>query len=180
VNCLSLSPCGSADLSSHGSVAWGLQRGKVESLLWSLARRCGLSGFAPIRPHVDLFCWLSLLRPTKERPYDLLGPWAFREVFYSFSGPGGYLSPTQTTPQLLFQVDLDELDEEEAPCTVLRNMSTSVHDAYISTRSTIILHEGVSTRRLFREDTSDAGLGICRPPKMHLHDAELKRGEDFG
>jgi hypothetical protein len=26
--------------------------------------------------------------------YDLLGPWAFREVFYSFSGPGGYLSPT--------------------------------------------------------------------------------------
>jgi hypothetical protein len=23
-----------------------------------------------------------------------LGPWAFRDVFYSFSGPGGYLSPT--------------------------------------------------------------------------------------
>jgi hypothetical protein len=23
-----------------------------------------------------------------------IGPWAFREVFYSFSGPGGYLSPT--------------------------------------------------------------------------------------
>jgi hypothetical protein len=35
-------------------------------------------------------------RPTKERPYDLLGPWAFREVFYSSSGPGGYLSPTLT------------------------------------------------------------------------------------
>jgi hypothetical protein len=34
-------------------------------------------------------------RPTKEWPYDLLGPWAFREVFYSFSGPGGYLSPTE-------------------------------------------------------------------------------------
>jgi hypothetical protein len=30
----------------------------------------------------------------KEWPYDLLGPWAFREVFYSSSGPGGYLSPT--------------------------------------------------------------------------------------
>jgi hypothetical protein len=30
----------------------------------------------------------------KERPYDLLGLWAFREVFYLFSGPGGYLSPT--------------------------------------------------------------------------------------
>jgi hypothetical protein len=42
-------------------------------------------------------CQPSLLivppRPTKEWPYDLLGPWAFREVFYSFSGPGGYLSP---------------------------------------------------------------------------------------
>jgi hypothetical protein len=23
-----------------------------------------------------------------------LGPWAFREVFYPSSGPGGYLSPT--------------------------------------------------------------------------------------
>jgi hypothetical protein len=23
-----------------------------------------------------------------------IGPWAFREVLYSFSGPGGYLSPT--------------------------------------------------------------------------------------
>jgi hypothetical protein len=94
VNCLSSSPCSSADLSSHGSVAWGLQGGKVGFLLRSLARRCGSSGFAPIRPHVDLLCWLSLPRPTKERPYNLLGPWAFREVFYSFSGPGGYLSPT--------------------------------------------------------------------------------------
>jgi hypothetical protein len=42
----------------------------------------------------SLLCWLSFPRPTKERPYDLLGPWAFREVFYFFSGPGGYLSPT--------------------------------------------------------------------------------------
>jgi hypothetical protein len=85
-----------ADLSSYGSVAWGLQRGKVGSLLWSLARRCGSSRFAPIRPHVDLLCWLSLPRPTKERPYELLGPWAFREAFYFFSGPRGYLSPTVT------------------------------------------------------------------------------------
>jgi hypothetical protein len=101
VNCLSLSPCNPADLSSHGSVAWGLQRGKVGSLLRSLARRCGSSGFAPIRPHVDLLCWLSLSRPTKEWPYDLLGPWAFHEVFYSFSGPGGYLSPIGSTPKNL-------------------------------------------------------------------------------
>jgi len=42
----------------------------------------------------SLLCWLFLLRPTKEWPYDLLGPWAFREVFYFFSGPGGYPSPT--------------------------------------------------------------------------------------
>jgi hypothetical protein len=28
-----------------------------------------------------------------------LGPWAFREVFYPSSGPGGYLSPTQEEPQ---------------------------------------------------------------------------------
>jgi hypothetical protein len=42
----------------------------------------------------SLLCWLFLPRPTKEWPYDLLGPWAFREVFYLFSGPGGYLSPT--------------------------------------------------------------------------------------
>jgi hypothetical protein len=94
---LSLSPCSSADLSSRGSVAWGLQRGKVRSLLWSLAWCCGSSGFAPIRPRVILLCWLFLPRPTKEWPYDLLGPWAFREVFYSFSGPGGYLSPTVVT-----------------------------------------------------------------------------------
>jgi hypothetical protein len=38
---------------------------------------------------------LSLPRPTKEWPYDLLGPWASREVFYPSSGPGGYLSPTK-------------------------------------------------------------------------------------
>jgi hypothetical protein len=42
----------------------------------------------------SLLCWLFLLRPTKEWPYDLLGPWTFREVFYFFSGPGGYPSPT--------------------------------------------------------------------------------------
>jgi hypothetical protein len=42
----------------------------------------------------SLLCWLSFPRPTKERPYDLLGSWAFREVFYLLSGPRGYLSPT--------------------------------------------------------------------------------------
>jgi hypothetical protein len=72
----------------------GFSAGKSGLCCDLLARRCGLSGFAPIRSHVALLCWLFLPRPTKEWPYDLLGPWAFREVFYSFSGPGGYLSPT--------------------------------------------------------------------------------------
>jgi hypothetical protein len=30
----------------------------------------------------------------KEWPYNLLGPWAFREVFHPSSGPGGYLYST--------------------------------------------------------------------------------------
>jgi hypothetical protein len=72
----------------------GFSAGKSGLCCDLLARRCGPSGFAPIRSHVALLCWLFLPRPTKERPYDLWGPWAFREVFYSFSGPGGYLSPT--------------------------------------------------------------------------------------
>jgi hypothetical protein len=33
-------------------------------------------------------------RPTRGWPYELWGLWAFREVFYPSSGPGGYLSPT--------------------------------------------------------------------------------------
>jgi hypothetical protein len=49
----------------------------------------------------SLLCWLSFPRPTKERPYELLGPRAFREAFYFFSGPRGYLSPTlRTSPRL--------------------------------------------------------------------------------
>jgi hypothetical protein len=46
------------------------------------------------RPYVDLLHWSFFPRPMKGWPYDLLGPWAFREVFYPFSGHGGYLSPT--------------------------------------------------------------------------------------
>jgi hypothetical protein len=57
----------------------------------------GPSGLAPTRPYVDPLHWSFLPRPMKERPYDLLGLWAFREVFYPSSGPGGYLSPTNTS-----------------------------------------------------------------------------------
>jgi hypothetical protein len=54
----------------------------------------------------SLLCWLFLPRPTKE-PHDLLGLWAFREVFYSFSGPRGYLSPTAAHHSFkLFQMDV--------------------------------------------------------------------------
>jgi hypothetical protein len=59
-----------------------------------LLNAVGPSGLAPTRPYVDLLLWSLLPRPMKEWPYDLLGPWAFREVFYPSSGPGGYLSPT--------------------------------------------------------------------------------------
>jgi hypothetical protein len=47
----------------------------------------------------------------KERPYDLLGPWAFREVFYPSSGPGGYLSPTTTS------YGCHDLVERDTPAT---------------------------------------------------------------
>jgi hypothetical protein len=30
-----------------------------------------------------------------------LGPWAFREAFYFFSGPRGYLSPTDSYPNVV-------------------------------------------------------------------------------
>jgi hypothetical protein len=48
------------------------------------------------------------------------------------------------------QVDLDELDDEEAPCIALRNMSIGdvskgIRRASTSTRSTIIFHTGIST-----------------------------------
>jgi hypothetical protein len=55
---------------------------------------CGPSGFALISLTSSFLCWLSFPRPTKEWPYELLGPWAFREAFYFFGGPRGYLSPT--------------------------------------------------------------------------------------
>jgi hypothetical protein len=40
-----------------------------------------------------LCCYLSL-GPRKNDLTNYLGPWAFREAFYFFSGPRGYLSPT--------------------------------------------------------------------------------------
>jgi hypothetical protein len=95
VNCLSLSSYDLADLSSPGSAAWCSSAGKSDLLLWLLAQRS-----EAIWTCVDpALRWFALLivpspRPMKEWPYDLLGLWALREVFYPASGPGGYLSPT--------------------------------------------------------------------------------------
>jgi hypothetical protein len=58
VNYLSLSSYGSADLSSPGSVAWGLQRGKAGSLLWSLAQRSDLTIHWALGPFVRSFILL--------------------------------------------------------------------------------------------------------------------------
>jgi hypothetical protein len=42
-----------------------------------------------------------------------LGPWAFREVFYPSSGPGGYLSPTRRD-KLLTDHELEAEEKERA------------------------------------------------------------------
>jgi hypothetical protein len=56
----------------------------------------------------------------------------------------------ETNGSQVEQVDLDELDDEEAPCVALRNMSIGdvskrIGRASISTRSTIIFHTSIST-----------------------------------
>jgi hypothetical protein len=76
----------------------GFSAGKSGLCCDSFVRRCGPSGFALISLTSSFLCWLSFPRPTKEWPYELLGPWAFREAFYFFSGPRGYLSPTGRNP----------------------------------------------------------------------------------
>jgi hypothetical protein len=57
----------------------------------------------------------------------------------------------ETNGSQVEQVDLDELDDEEAPCIALRNMSIGdvcpkeSERAHSSTRSTILLHASIST-----------------------------------
>jgi hypothetical protein len=97
VNQLSLSSYSSADPSSLGSVVRGSSVGRSGHCCDYLLEVIGPSGLAPIRPYVNLLHWSFLPRPTKGWPYDLLGPLAFREVFYPSSGPGGYLSPTNSS-----------------------------------------------------------------------------------
>jgi hypothetical protein len=94
VNRLSLSSYSSTDPSSLGSVVQASSAGRLGLCYDYSLEIIGPSGLARIRPYVDLLHWSFLPRPTKGWPYDLLGPWAFREVFYPSSGPGGYLSPT--------------------------------------------------------------------------------------
>jgi hypothetical protein len=56
----------------------------------------------------------------------------------------------ETNGSQVEQVDLDELDDEEAPCVALRNMSIGdvcpkESEVHTSTRSTIIFHANIST-----------------------------------
>jgi hypothetical protein len=56
----------------------------------------------------------------------------------------------ETNGSQVEQVDLDELDDEEAPCVELRNMSIGdvcpkESEASTCTRSTIFLHASIST-----------------------------------
>jgi hypothetical protein len=57
----------------------------------------------------------------------------------------------ETNGSQVEQVELDELDDEEAPCVALRNMSIrdvcpkEFEGPYTSTRSTIIFHTSIST-----------------------------------
>jgi hypothetical protein len=77
-----------------GSVVRGSSAGRSGHCCDYLLEVIEPSGLTPIRPYVNLLHWSFSSRPTKGWPYDLLGLWVFREVFYPSSGPRGYLSPT--------------------------------------------------------------------------------------
>jgi len=93
VNCLSLSPCSSADLSSHGSVAWGLQRGKSDLC-------CGYSLDVVGRPGLHQsglmsICFVGCLSPGP-RKNDLTIYWALGPFVRSFTllvDPGDIYPP---------------------------------------------------------------------------------------
>jgi hypothetical protein len=70
-----------ADLSLHGSAAWGLPRGKIGSLLRSFARRCGPFGFAPIGLMSFSLAGCSTPGPRKN---DLTSYWALGPFVRSF------------------------------------------------------------------------------------------------
>ena len=81
MNLSSLSCVILADLSSHGSAAWGLPRGKIGSLLRSFARRCGPFGFAPIGLMSFSLAGCSTPGPRKN---DLTSYWALGPFVRSF------------------------------------------------------------------------------------------------
>jgi hypothetical protein len=71
----------------------GSSAGKSGLCCDSLVRRCGPSGFAIIRSHVALLCWLSLPGPRKN---DLTIYWAFGPFVRSFTplvDPGDIYPP---------------------------------------------------------------------------------------
>jgi len=81
VNLSSLSCVILADLSSHGSAAWGLPRGKIGSLLRLFARRCGPFGFAPIGLMSFSLAGCSTPGPRKN---DFTSYWALGPFVRSF------------------------------------------------------------------------------------------------
>jgi hypothetical protein len=93
VNLSSLSCVILADLSSHGSAAWGLPRGKIGSLLRLFARRCGPFEFAPIGLMSFSLAGCPSLGPRKN---DLTNYWAlgpFVRPFTSLVDPGDIYPP---------------------------------------------------------------------------------------
>jgi hypothetical protein len=85
-----------ADLSSHGSAAWGLPRGKIGSLLRLFARRCGPFEFAPIGLMSLSLAGCPSLGPRKN---DLTNYWAlgpFVRPFTSLVDPGDIYPPQPT------------------------------------------------------------------------------------
>jgi hypothetical protein len=89
VNQLSLSSYNPADPFSLGSVVQGSCTGRSGLCCDYCSNSLGRLGLVSIR-----FIDRSFPGPRGGWPYELWGPWAFREVFYPYGGPRGYLSPT--------------------------------------------------------------------------------------
>jgi hypothetical protein len=126
-----------------------------------LLNAVGPSGLAPTRPYVDLLHWSFLPRPMKEWPYDLLGPWAFREVFYPSSGPGGYLSPISPRSSGWFW-DNQPKDPRSSLQSLFmtRNVFQAVWQKRFFTVCSCFDHS--STGALFHACALEVGISYCR------------------
>jgi hypothetical protein len=97
VNCLSLSPCSSADLSSHGSVAWGSSAGKSDLCCGRLLDVVGRPGLHQSGLESTFFADCSSPGPRKN---DLTIYWALGPFVRSFTllvDPGDICPPHSLT-----------------------------------------------------------------------------------